>query len=92
MKGTACPCPGAIYMHMTFLLRYLLQTASPIEVKFYVEPPLERTQKLYKWFRSHDLVGRHALTILKPGMVHWDLKVYNVYMNADLGMTLTFLV
>ena len=62
-------------------------------------------KSLYKWSRSHYQDGYHAHIWLKPlkiffrsrspmilklGLDHWGLKVYKVYINDDLGLTLTY--
>ena len=63
-------------------------------------------ESLYEWSRSHDQGGRHGYKwqkplkiffyrtwrpmILKLGMKHQGEKFYKVYINHDLGMTLTY--
>ena len=63
-------------------------------------------ESLYKWSRSHDPDGHHAhiwlkhskiisyringSMILKLGMEHYELKLYKVYINEDLELTLTY--
>ena len=40
---------------------FSLETATLIEAKFHVEPPLDGEWKwVYKWFMSHDQDGHHA--------------------------------
>ena len=45
---------------------FFLETAYPIEAKFYVEPPWDVRISLIKWSISHDQVGRHAHMWWKP--------------------------
>ena len=45
----------------TFLNFFSLETAKPIEAKFYVKLQLDRMNKeLFQLSRSHDQCGRHA--------------------------------
>ena len=62
-----------------------------------------RKESLYKWYRSHDQDGPHygknlqkifsyrtdSPMIMKLGMEQYVLKLYKVYINDDLELTLT---
>ena len=55
-QRVVCPCPGAIYMCMTIILKHLLCKAKLLSGTF-----LGRVnESLYKWSRSHDQDGRHG--------------------------------
>ena len=92
-------------------------TTRPIEDKFHVDPPWDGgtilillgmgERYLFKWSRSHDQDGHHALIwmgplqiffsgtlkpmTLKLGMQHWVLEYYQACANGAPGWTLTYL-
>ena len=89
-QGLICPHPRAIYMYITIISS---ETAWPIKAKFYVKHQLEGVLSVYinnpghmTWFfsRTGGLISK------KLGMKHGWLKYYNVYINHDPVMTLTF--
>ena len=57
-QGVVWPCPGAIYLYMTTIFKFLLhwnRLANQSQIW------LGRgNESLYKWSRSHDQDGRHA--------------------------------
>ena len=67
-----------------------------------MEPPWEVEKKVYINGTGHmtkmaamPIFGKHfqvtrSPMILKPGMWHWGLKLYKVYINDDLGLTSTY--
>ena len=83
----------------TFSNFFFLETAWPIEAKFYVEPPdyssLSHMTKMAamliygKNLKNHHLWNQRSMT-LKVGMLHWVLEYYQVSSNDDPGMTLTY--
>ena len=69
------------------------ETAWQIEAKFYVEPPLEGLTKVCINGPGHitKIAARTGSPmILKLGMQHRGLKLYNVCINGDPGLTLTY--
>ena len=47
-QGFVCPCPGAIYMHITIFIKHLCSEITwPIKAKFSVEPLWEVGEKVY---------------------------------------------
>ena len=46
--GVVCPCPGAIYMYISMIMKHLLpETAWPIKAKLHMEHPWEGGKKVY---------------------------------------------
>ena len=59
------------------------ETTRPIKAKFHVEPFWEGGTKV-KASRTGSPIT------LKLGMQHWGLKFFQVYINVDPGLTLTY--
>ena len=59
VHGVVCPCPRAIYMYMTKILKknFFSETAWPIKAKLSLG---RGNESLYEWSRSHDQDGGHG--------------------------------
>ena len=58
-QGVVCPCPRALYMYMTIVLKHLLLLANQSQTL--CGASLERgNESLYKWSRSNDQDGSHG--------------------------------
>ena len=85
----------------TFSNFFSLETAGPIEAKFYVEPPWNGGISEYKWFMSTDQDSCHVHVLTSPlkplkssslkpkGWWLWNLVCLST--NEDTGLTLTIL-
>ena len=62
VQGVVCPCPRAIYMYMTIILKHhLLWNHLANQSQTLCGAFLGRgNESLYKWSRSHDQDGRHG--------------------------------
>ena len=97
---------GPRSLRFTFLNFFSLETARPIETKFYVEPSWYRGIKVCSNGLDHmtnmaaiPIYGKYLLNIfsgtkqpvtLKVGMQHRVRKYYQVCSNDDPGLTLTY--
>ena len=94
------------HSYSTFSNFFFLETAWPIEAKFYVEPPWDGGLKVWSNGLGHmtkmaaiPIYGKNLKKIisgtkrpmtLKVGMQHWVLEYYHICSNDDAGMTLTY--
>ena len=63
--GVVCPCPGAIYMYISIIMKHLLPyTALPIKAKLYMEHPWEGGKKVYINGQGH--MTKMAINRKKP--------------------------
>ena len=89
-------------MYMTIIVKH--ETPWPINAKFHMAPPWEGGKKLYINDPGHmtkmaamSIYGKSLqkspseLMILKLGMEHYVHKLYNVNINDDPELTLTYL-
>ena len=91
--------------YSTFSNFFFLETAWPIECKFYVEPPWDGKMRICTTSPSHitkmvvmpiygknfkNLLRNQRPITLKVGMLHRVLKYYQVYSDDDPGLTLTY--
>ena len=88
----------------TFSNFFSLETARPIEAKYFVESPWDKGLKMYTNGLCH-MTKMAAMPIygkkiffsgtkrpitLKFGMRHWLLEYYQICSNDDPGLTLTY--
>ena len=92
------------FQRSSFSKIFFSETAWPIKAKFYVEPPWEGGTKDCINGPGHmtkmaAICGKPlkiffprigSPMILKLGMQHRALKLYKVYINGNLGLTMTY--
>ena len=95
---------GFIHAYVHYLIIFFSETSWPIKANFHVGPPWEDGTKVYIDSPCHNQTVRytyvwlipfkisrtkHAM-IFKHGMQHRGLILYEVHINDETGLTLTY--